>query len=547
MATDADTLQDPLAKAQDALAEGSWAEARDGFLAALDVEESADALEGLGWAGWWLADAELTLSARERAFRIHRSTGDAVGAGRVAAWLAADYLEFRGEDAVARGWLDRSHRMLDDLPDGPEHGWLALHEGSYRLNVDGDHDEAARLARRATDLGREFAVADLEAIGMSLEGIAVVLRGDVEPGLRMLDEASAIATGEDLEQPMALGWALCYVIGACETVGDFSRAAQWSAPMREFAESWSARQLLGVCRSAYGSVLTARGEWAEAEAELEAAVADLDASRPGMVGSGLVRLAELRARQGRVADARALFERAGGHRAAVLGLGRLALAEGDPATAADAAERVLRRLPASGVLARVPAVELLIRARVALGEFDAAAEACTELNRAGEDLGTPYLRGRSRLVAGELAAATGDHDAARRAFEDAIDCFDEGEAPYDAALARLGLAGVLAAVGRKEAAASAARAARTTLAGLGADPRTSAGTDSERRALFADLTPRELEVLQLVAQGLGDAEIAERLVLSPHTVHRHVANVRAKLRLPSRAAAVAYAARAGLL
>jgi DNA-binding CsgD family transcriptional regulator len=63
----------------------------------------------------------------------------------------------------------------------------------------------------------------------------------------------------------------------------------------------------------------------------------------------------------------------------------------------------------------------------------------------------------------------------------------------------------------------------------------------------AALSRRELEVLRLVADGLSDAEIAHRLVLSPHTVHRHVANVRVKLRQPSRAAAVAHAARTGLL
>jgi pimeloyl-ACP methyl ester carboxylesterase/DNA-binding CsgD family transcriptional regulator len=62
-----------------------------------------------------------------------------------------------------------------------------------------------------------------------------------------------------------------------------------------------------------------------------------------------------------------------------------------------------------------------------------------------------------------------------------------------------------------------------------------------------DLTKRETEVLGLIANGLSDREIAERLVLSPHTVHRHVANVRTKLGLPTRAAAVAAAARRGLL
>jgi pimeloyl-ACP methyl ester carboxylesterase/DNA-binding CsgD family transcriptional regulator len=62
-----------------------------------------------------------------------------------------------------------------------------------------------------------------------------------------------------------------------------------------------------------------------------------------------------------------------------------------------------------------------------------------------------------------------------------------------------------------------------------------------------ELSAREREVLALVAQGLSDTQIAERLVISPHTVHRHVANILAKLRLPTRAAAAARAARAGLL
>ncbi|MBV9680297.1 MAG: helix-turn-helix transcriptional regulator [Solirubrobacterales bacterium] len=64
---------------------------------------------------------------------------------------------------------------------------------------------------------------------------------------------------------------------------------------------------------------------------------------------------------------------------------------------------------------------------------------------------------------------------------------------------------------------------------------------------LAELSEREREVLGLVAQGLSDTQIAERLVISPHTVHRHVANILAKLRLPTRAAAAARAARAGLL
>jgi DNA-binding NarL/FixJ family response regulator len=149
-----------------------------------------------------------------------------------------------------------------------------------------------------------------------------------------------------------------------------------------------------------------------------------------------------------------------------------------------------------------------------------------------------------------VAEARGDHEAARRECEDAVDEFTSESAPYDAAQARLVLARALAGLGRREAAAEEAQAARDAFATLGA-PADQALADALLVGGSGDglgeLTARELEVLKLVAQGLSDSEIAERLVVSPHTVHRHVANVRAKLRLPSRAAAVAYAAREGLL
>jgi len=337
--------------------------------------------------------------------------------------------------------------------------------------------------------------------------------------------------------------------------------------MREVGERWGARQLIGVCRSTYGRVLATSGDWEGAEGELVAAVADLEATRPGQASGGLSRLGELRARQGRTDEARELFERAGP--SGVLGLGELDLVDGRAADAADAAERVLRRLPAADVLGRVPALELLVRARAELGAVDGAREAFAELERACALLGTPYLLGRVRLAAARLALAAGDHEEARRASEDAIDRLSDATAPYDAAVARLSLARALLGLGREDSAAAAARGARDAFATLGADRElraaeellagasparaaadrgsTASVPDPRAARALAELSPRELEVLRLVAQGLGDAEIAERLVLSPHTVHRHVANIRTKLRLPSRSAAVAYAARAGLL
>ena len=467
----------------------------------------------------------------------------------MAAWIAADFREFRGEEAVGQGWLERARRLLANVPEGADHGWLALIECDFALNVDGDPERAVTLASYAAELGRGLGVPDLEALGLALEGSALVLRGQVDEGMRRLDEASAIAAGEDLHLPVTPAWAFCCLIFACDGVGDFPRAAQWCDIMRRFSERWGGRQIMGVCRSAYGRVLATRGDWTAAEGELTAAVEDLQAARPGMASAGLVRLGELRARQGRSEEARALFEQAGA--AGLVGLGELALDDGDAAGAADAAERVLRQLHETDVLDRLPPLELLVRARAELDELEAARTAFAQLTECCATVGTPYVLARSRLVAGELAVAGGHHDEARRAFEDAVDSFTAGSAPYDAAVSRLALAGALVALGRDERAASEVLAARETFERLGAARDLLRAEGAPRRAVMpealGELTSRELEVLRLVAQGLSDAEIAERLVVSPHTVHRHVANVRSKLRLPSRAAAVAYASRAGLL
>jgi ATP/maltotriose-dependent transcriptional regulator MalT len=542
-------MKDSMAAGERALRRGDWSDARGHFEAALTPEESGEAWEGLGWTGWWLADEELTFRARQNAFREYREAGDPGSAARVAAWIAADFREFRGEEAVGQGWLERSRRLLADVPESADHGWLALIECDFALNVDGDPERAVALAGRAAELGRGLGVPDLEALGLALEGSALVLRGRVDEGMRRLDEASAIAAGEDLHLPVTPAWAFCCLIFACDGVGDFPRAAQWCDIMRRFSERWGGRQIMGVCRSAYGRVLATSGDWTAAEGELTAAVEDLQAARPGMASAGLVRLGELRARQGRSEEARTLFEQAGA--AGLVGLGELALDDGDAEEAADAAERVLRQLHHTDVLDRLPPLELLVRARAELDELEAARTAFASLTECCEAVGTPYVLARSRLVAGELAAAGGDHEEARRAFEDAVDSFTAGSAPYDAAVSRLALAGALVSLGREERAASEVLAARETFERLGAARDLLRVEGAPRRAVMpealGELTSRELEVMRLVAQGLSDAEIAERLVVSPHTVHRHVANVRSKLRLPSRAAAVAYASRAGLL
>lgn len=532
-----------------ALVKGEWEEASFHFRAALDREESPVGWEGLGWAAWWLADEDTTFDARERAFRGFREAGDEIGAGRVATWLAADFREYRGDAAVGRGWLGRAHRLLDPHDPCEEHGWLALTDADFALNVDGDLGQVIERASAAATLGRRLSSPDLEAVGLALEGVAMVGLGQLEEGMRRLDEGSAIAIGEDLSLPISCGWTLCCLVNVCDRVGDFERASEWCRAMRRFSERWGGRQLLGVCRTSYGRILATRGAWNEAESELTAAIEDFEASRPGLAASGFVRLGELRARQGRLDEARELFERAGP--AGLVGLGTLALEQGDTVGAVEIAERALRRIPEAANLERLPALELLARARATRGEAGAAERALQALEQAAEPYPTPYVRGRIHATGATVASGDGDEELARKRFEDAIDCFEESSAPYEAALARAGLAATLRALGRTAESEAATAAAAKALEDLGAP----GNAQAARRAFGTttvtgpggELTARELEVLRLVAQGLSDAEVAERLVVSSHTVHRHVANIRTKLGLRSRAAAVAYATREGLI
>jgi DNA-binding NarL/FixJ family response regulator len=538
-----------VAAGQEALARGAWEEARERFAEATATDggpASAEAWEGLSWAAWWLGDEETTLHAREQAYRAFADAGDACGAARAAGWLGSDLHDFRGDDALAWVWLRRARQAVECHEPCRELGWILLLE-SVMVRCEPDPLKTVAMTREAVELARAIGDTGVEAVALSMLGAALIDAGEADEGVRRLDEAGALVVGDDFADAVASGWALCHTVAGCADVGDFSRAEQWARTLHRFSTAYSARQFFGTCRTAYGSVLTRRGDWPSAEEELTSALADLQAVRRPMAGSTAVRLGELRLRQGRHDEARQLFESAAPGLGAILGLGELALEQDDPTSAAEAAERVLRRLGEANVLTRFAALELLARARCAAGDRAGAQAAAANVSDAAARLGTPYMRARGALVLAEVLAGSEDHAGARQVAEDAADLFAGCSAPYEAARARLVLARALEGLGRTEQAATERAAAQQVLARLGARGDAAAATGAQAAASTDELSPRELDVLRLVAQGLSDAQIAERLFLSPHTVHRHVANVRTKLRLPSRTAAVAYAARAGLL
>lgn len=542
-----------------ALSGGEWGRARAAFEDSLAERETAEALEGIGWAYSMLNENPETFEARERAYRLYLDAGNRGSAARIAAWLAADSLLCRGEPAVANGWLQRAHSLIDEVEPGVDHGWLAIHEGHIALALEEDTATARRFGERAVELGRAFGAPELEMLGLGLAGRALVSEGALEEGMRRLDEATTVALAGEAKLLYCVAWACCYLVSACERVRDYERAAQWCTRVGEFCGQHDIF-LLNTCRAHYASVLSWQGQWDEAEGQLNAALEGLQASRPPMVGDALARLGELRRRQGRVHEAEDLFARSPSHSLSLLGLAALSLDRDQFSEAAELADRYLRRFPEPGRVERSAGLELAIRALAGMGDWDGTTEALQELREIAERARTRPLLAAASSAEGAIAAASGDHDQARRSFEDALDLLAECDARFEAARVRLDLAAVLDTLGRPDRARRELKVALADFQEMGAR-----GESARALSLLEQLgtkpvspvpqvadTPlgvlsrRELEVLGLVSEGLTNHEIAERLVLSEHTVNRHVANILRKLGLPSRAAAASLAGRYGL-
>ena len=533
-----------LGDAATALGRRDWDEARALYERALQADVTASALEGLAIACWWQDDVDAAIAARERAFVLRREQGQTVEAARTAAFLAWDYGAMRGATAVANGWLQRARTLAAGVEASAEHAWLALIEASF--HIDTNAGEVLRLSEEAETAAHAFGALDIEMTARTLKGLALVSLGRVAEGMRLLDEGTAAATAGELYDPIAIGSCCCNMIIACERSRDYERAGQWCEQLAAYCERTGQRPLLALCRAHFGTVLMARGEWSAAEEELAWAAGELARLRPPLAGYARARLAQLRRRQGRDREARELVDEAGHHVLAPLVLAELALDEDDAAAALGHAERYLRQLGDEQPIETAAALEVLVAARVRTGDLDGAREAHGRLAAIAAAVGTEQLRAAERGAAGRLALAAGEAEAACIALEDAIDLHRASAAPYETASARLDLARALALGEHTAAALQQATAARDAFAGLAAGPATRRAAEvvawlGGERAATADvgLTRRESEVMALVADGLSNRQIAERLVVSEHTVHRHMANIYARLGVSSRAAAVA--------
>ena len=261
------------------------------------------------------------------------------------------------------------------------------------------------------------------------------------------------------------------------------------------------------------------------------------------------RLAYLRLRQGRLEEAEDLLVGLDHHVDAVVPLAALHLARSHHDLAIELLDRAFDADPPELHLA-VPLLALRVEAHLAGGDLESARRSSDQLIKHATDWPSTYVRAVAAVASARLCTASGSGDA-RACWHQAIMMFASARMPAEVASARLELARVIA-VDRPSAAIAELEAAHQTFDEIGAR-----GSADQAAALLrklggpnktgpkrgTGLTRREDEVLGLLALGLSNAAIGERLFISPKTAEHHVGRILSKLGLQSRAEVAAYVAR----
>jgi DNA-binding CsgD family transcriptional regulator len=532
--------------ARDAVAREAWAEAYAAFQAVDPSTLTPGDLEALADAAWWLSRMEESIAARQRAYAGQVAAGADRPAARVALHLCVEHL-LRGRPAVAAGWLMRAQRHLRGHPEGVEHGFLAEVEATV-ARFRGELDAAMGLARRTTAIGQRLGDRDLVAMGIRTQGLVLVAAGRVAEGTALLDEAMTSVVAGELS-PLVTGTIYCDVLEACLELTDVRRAGEWS----EAARAWCASlppeaPWPGFCRIYRAEVASLRGTWPEAEAESSRAAEELLSVNPLAAAEAFYQTGEGRRRTGDLAGAEAAFTRA--HELGFdpqPGLALLRLAEGKTA-AALAALRLAVAGQSGRRLRRVRLLAALVEVALAAGELGTARSASDELDAIAADFGTPALAAAAATARGRLRLAEGDVPAAAECLRRACAGWQELGLPYEAARARMRFAVAVREAGDEDGARLELRAALATFERLGAaDAAEAAALLVGRPELPRGLTAREADVLRLVAAGKTNRQVAAELMISEHTVARHLQNIFAKLGLSSRSAATAFAFEHGLV
>jgi DNA-binding NarL/FixJ family response regulator len=527
--------------ARNAFEHQAWAEVHERLCDARQPLDAVD-LERLAIAAYLLGKDDESVRAWEQAYSAYLAGDNPGRAAECGFWLGLTQL-LAGNGARGGGWLARVGRLVADGElDCAARGYLLLPAG-LQLWTSGDSAESFALFAEAGRIAARFADPDLAALARLGQGQASVTRGDTARGVALLDEAMVSVTAGEVSAIPA-GIIYCAVIETCMGAFDLQRATEWTAALSDWCDAQPGLvPYRGQCLVHRAQILQIHGEWSKATIAARQACEHLSHPTPHpTLGLAAYQQAELHRLRGKFGDAETAYRQALQFgREPLPGLALLRMAEGNLDAAATAVRRALDESP--DPFGRPAALAAHVEIMLAAGDAPAARTSADELSELAETIDAPFLRAIAAHADGSTLLAEGDPAAALAALRRASAGWRDLAMPYDAARTRVQIGLACQELGDSDAAAMEFDVAHDTFERLGAGPdlenlNVSVGTP--RRPTGA-LTARESEVLRLVAAGKTNREIAASLVLSEHTIARHLQNIFAKLGLSSRAAATAYA------
>jgi class 3 adenylate cyclase len=470
---------------REAIRERDWEKA----LEALDEVDREDGLGPddlmlLGDALWWSSQPDRALDAFGRAYESfveEKRLGDAATVGALLAYFALRRMAI----SVAMGWVARVENLLDGQPESNGHAWLKIIKVAKALFVDWNLEGVVEEAQEAIEIALRHNVVGVQALAMSLKGIAMAYRGEWRDGVALVDEASALAMsrGDDLR---ASSDVYCNMMGVCTILGDYRRAGEWTEEAERWMRNHSVGGFTGVCQVHRAQLKRLRGAWPEAEREARGACTELEKFHMlNGIGYAHYEIGEVRRRMGDLDAAEESFMRAYqyGH-AAQPGMALLAMDRGDLAEAAKSIAGALAAVPAAGspdLLSRAHLLPASAEIAVAARDFDTAREAVGELEDIARIYESPTWEATALTCRGSLELEEGN-------ARDALDLLDRAwrlwqgiDLPYESARTRELLGRARIATGDERAAQLEFQAVQAVYHRLGAR------TDLERLQQAVDL------------------------------------------------------------